>query len=140
MTVRETYSLLDHTADLKIRVFGKDLAGLFENAGLALFDLMIETDSLATDERTIRVSGDDPADLLVNFLRELLFLWTGEEKVVTMIIVTTLSEAAVVARVTIDPYSPERHHVIREIKAVTYHQIEVRPTKKGWQATVVLDI
>lgn len=141
MTVRETYTLLDHTADLRIRIFGKNLADLFKNAGLALFDLMIETDSsAATEEIEIHVAGADPADLLINFLRELLFLWTGEEKVVTMITITTLSETAVAARVNADPYMLPRHHVIKEIKAVTYHQAEVFPTKKGWQATVVLDV
>ena len=34
------YTLLDHTADLRIRVSGTDPAELFKNAGLAVFDLI----------------------------------------------------------------------------------------------------
>ena len=135
------YTLLDHTADLMIRVTGTDLADLFKNAGLALFDLIFDCETLTTDKIIeVQVNGDDPADLMVNYLRELLYLWTGKEKLVKMVDIVHISDTAVSARVSTDRYQPERHEILHEIKAVTYHQIDVSRTADGWQATMVFDI
>ena len=120
------YTLLDHTADLRIRVTGTDLADLFKNAGLALFDLIFDSETLTTDEIIkVQVNGDDPADLMVNYLRELLYLWTGQEKLVNLIDIVHISDTAVSAQVSTDHYRPEHHEMLHEIKAVTYHQIDV---------------
>lgn len=135
------YTLLDHTADLRIRVIGADTADLFRNAGLALFDLINRSTLLESREVIeIDVTGDDPADLMVNYLRELLYLWTGNEKLVKMIDILRVSDTAVSARVSTDRYHPQRHTILHEIKAVTYHQIEVSRTAEGWQAMVVFDV
>ena len=135
------YTLLDHTADLRIRVSGTDPADLFKNAGLALFDLITRPDRLKPGEVIeVSVIGDDAADLMVNYLRELLYLWTGEEKLVDRIEIVHLSDNAVSARVSADCYQPERHEIRHEIKAVTYHQIEVSRAGDGWQAMVVFDV
>jgi len=139
--MKKPYTLLDHTADLRIRVSGTNLADLFENAGLALSDLITVPDRLEPREVVeVTVSGDDPADLMVNFLRELLYLWTGDEKLVKLIDIVKISDCAVSALVSTDSYAPERHEIFNEIKAVTYHQIEVGRVADGWQAMVVFDI
>lgn len=139
--MRKPYTLLEHTADLRIRITGSDPADLFKNAGLALFDMIVDT-STVTSEGTIdlAISGEDYPDLMVNYLRELLYLWTGHEKMVTLIHIENISPTHVAARVTVGSYRPDRHAVSHEIKAVTYHQIEVAGGPAGWQAMVVLDI
>lgn len=135
------YTLLNHTADLRIRVTGKTMAALFENAALALADLICDPVNLAKGETmTIEVAGDDPPDLMVNFLREMLYLWTGYEKLVKMVRVTDITNTALSARVTAECYTPRRHTILKEIKAVTYHQIDVSRTTGGWQAVVVFDV
>ena len=139
--MKKPYTLLDHTADLRIRIRGADRAELFANAGLALADLICDPSSLkSADTATIAVTGDDPADLLVNFLRELLYQWTGRDKLIKMVETIHVSETSVSARVTVDQFTAAHHTILNEIKAVTYHQIEVAPTPAGWQATVVFDI
>ena len=135
------YTLLDHTADMRICVIGTGPADLFKNAGLALFDLITRPESLKPREVIeVAVTGDDPADLMVNYLRELLYLWTGNEKLVKMIDIVNISDATLSALVSTDRYQPGRHEILHEIKAVTYHQIEVSQTEDGWQATVVFDV
>ena len=73
------YTILDHTADLGIRVWGTDLIDLFKNAGKALMDLIIRSipAEKGTSER-ISVSGHDLADLMVKWLGEILYLFEGE--------------------------------------------------------------
>jgi SHS2 domain-containing protein len=139
--MKKNYTLLNHTADLRVRVFGNDPADLFTNAGLALFDLIAGPLPRSADQwLPLTVSADDRADLLINFLRELLYLWTGEDKLVSMVRIETISETGIEARVGFVDYLPGSHAVWHEIKAVTYHQIEVKRTPSGWQATVVFDI
>ena len=73
--IRKYYEVLDHTADLGIKVTGATLSDLYVNAGLALFDLITSiNENIDEEELTISVSGEDEADLLVNWLRELLYL------------------------------------------------------------------
>ena len=58
----------------------------------------------------------------------------------SMIDIVDISDTAVSARVSTDRYQPEHHEILHEIKAVTYHQIEVSRTAEGWQAKVVFDV
>ena len=139
--MKKPYTLLDHTADLKIQITGASQAALFQNAGLALADLICAPDRLTPEESlTIDIEGDDPADLMVNYLRELLYQWSGEEKLINSVDILDLSERTLSARIHTTHYHPDRHAILNEIKAVTYHQIAVEPTDGGWQATVVFDI
>ncbi|WP_419659069.1 hypothetical protein Dvar_79470 [Desulfosarcina variabilis str. Montpellier] len=139
--MKKNYTLLDHTADLRIRITGDSQAALFQNAGLALADLICEANSLTPDETlTIDVEGDDPADLMVNYLRELLYQWSGEEKLIQKVDILVLSDRTLSARIHTTHYNPDQHTILNEIKAVTYHQIAVEPVAGGWQATVVFDI
>jgi SHS2 domain-containing protein len=139
--MKKPYTLLDHTADLRIRISGASQAALFENAGLALADLICDPDTLnPEEEHTINIEGDDPADLMVNYLRELLYQWTGKEKLIKMVEILHLSETHVSARIVTAHYAPHDHTILNEIKAVTYHQITVEATDAGWQTVVVFDI
>ena len=58
---------------------GASLEELYAGAAFALFDLLTDLSSVrAGVAREIVVSGEDPADLLVNFLREILYAWNGD--------------------------------------------------------------
>jgi len=139
--MKKNYTLLDHTADLRICITGDSQAALFQNAGLALADLICDPDTLTPEESlTIDIEGDDPADLMVNYLRELLYQWSGEEQLINSVDILDLSDRTLSARIHTTRYIAERHTILNEIKAVTYHQIAVAPVDGGWQATVVFDI
>jgi SHS2 domain-containing protein len=136
-----TYRRVDPTADCGIQVFGEDLKALFENAGLALFDLIADAGLVKSGlEYAIQVSGSDWPDLMVNWLRELLYFWTGKELLVKEIAVTEILEYRLSARLRVDTFSAARHRLNHEIKAVTYHRIQVTRTPAGWEAVVVFDV
>ena len=73
-------------------------------------------------------------------MREMLYLWTGDEQLVQAVDILQISDTAVHARVSTDYYQPDRHRIRNEIKAVTYHQVDVRRTGQVWQATLVFDV
>ena len=139
--MKKPYTLLDHTADLRVRIFGKSMPGLFKNAGLALGELICSSGRTKPDtSTTIEITGEDPADLMVSYLREILYLWTGREQLVCGIEILDLSDQALSARIDLTHYHAGQHDILHEIKAVTYHQIAVEPVAGGWHAMVVFDI
>lgn len=132
---------MEHTADFRLEIFGKDAADLFVQAAKALTDLLTAPGSLeARQRRTLTVEGDDWPDLMVNWLRELLYLWNGEELLTCGVSLKNLAPTRLVAEVAIDAYNPHIHAIRNEIKAVTYHQIEAGPQSEGWRARVIFDI
>jgi len=135
------YTLLDHTADLGIRVYGTDLKDLFEGAGRALMHLMVKAEiPNKTRSMKISVSGEDLADLMVRWLGEILYLFAGENLVVTSIRMGSISSSHLDATLETVPFEPEIHEILTEIKAVTYHQIEVTEIANGWEAKVIFDV
>jgi SHS2 domain-containing protein len=135
------YEIIDHTADFGIEVRGADLRELFENAGYAMFDVITDTERLnALDETTINVSGADWPDLMVNWLRELLYLWTGKGLLVKIINVISLSEYKLSADIKFDHFDPGRHLIKSDLKAVTYHQIRVEQKDAIWEAGIIFDV
>ena len=139
--MKKTYHLIDHTADFGIQVFGTDSRELFTNAALALFDVITEMDELNGDDSCdITASGEDWSDLMINWLREILYLWNGREMLVKSVQVLSLSEHNISAKIYFDAYLPDRHTIKTEIKAVTYHQIQVKRSPSGWKAQIIFDI
>jgi len=136
-----SYKLIDHTADFGIHVFGKDEKRLFQNAALAMFELIVETgDARSGVQQRLSVEGADYPDLMVNWLRELLYMWAGGQKVLNAVAVDTLTSGSIAARVWAEPYDPARHSIIYEIKAVTYHQIDVAASNDHWEARIIFDV
>ncbi len=135
------YRFFDHTADFGLEILGDDAPSLFEEAAKALFDLVTSpADQKQGHRRRLDVAGEDWADLMVNWLRELLYLWNGKSLLVRGIELTMLEETRLQATITCEKYDPNRHEIRNEIKAVTYHQIEVGPFDDGWRARVIFDI
>jgi SHS2 domain-containing protein len=93
-----------------------------------------------TRSMKISVSGEDLADLMVLWLGEILYLFSGENLVVTSIRVESVSTSHLDATLKTVPFDPEIHETLREIKAVTYHQIEVTEIVDGWEAKVIFDV
>ncbi|MEW6333663.1 MAG: archease [Thermodesulfobacteriota bacterium] len=135
------YRVFDHTADLGLEVSAATVEALYAAAALSLFDLLTDLTRIrARIAREVVVTGQDPAEVLVNFLREILYLWNGEQFLVKTCQVLEATPRRLKALLRGECFDPVRHRTRREIKAVTYHQAAVRQTERGWVATVVCDV
>ena len=73
------FEFLEHTADVYIRAHGKTMEEAYENAALAMFETMTDTDKIAqTQEETIEVEAEDQYALLYNWLEALLVKFETE--------------------------------------------------------------
>ncbi len=135
------YTIFDHTADLGIEIYGKTLPELFANAAFAVFDIITDLRFVrATEERQIVVEGSGWEDLLVNYLREILYLYNGEGLLLKEGTVTEIDQRRLLGAVSGERFNPARHRINAEIKAVTYHQAAVRETQDGWIGRVIFDV
>ncbi len=135
------YTLIDHTADFGIQVSAETLGKLFSQAAEALFDQITDRTCLKGKKKIhINITGRDRPDLMVNWLRELLYLWNGKEMLIKSVEIQSVSEKRLRADVAFDPYSPDKHVINSEIKAVTYHQIRVAETQAGWESRIIFDV
>lgn len=128
---------IEHTADIAIRVWGRDLAGLFANAAYGMAcQLADPTEVERTVERAIELEAYDAETLLVAWLGELLYLNERDGDVFIdfeMGQVTPIHLRAVVRG------GPAQEHW-RHIKAVTFNELEIVRTGAGYETTIVFDV
>ena len=137
----EIYKIFNHTADVGIEIYGDDLHQLFINAGLALFDLITDIRTInAATSLPLTVEGTDREDLMVGWLSELLSLHHLRGYLLCDFTLHELEETTLSATLMGEPYTRSRHGELREIKAVTYHQLMVGREKDGWVARIVFDV
>jgi SHS2 domain-containing protein len=136
------YKLIDHTADLGIEVTGRTKRELFTKAALSLMDIVVERKGTpaGVEEKALTVEGSDPADLLINYLREILYLFNGEALIIGKCDITKCDNKKLAARLFLESYDKKKHVMKTEIKAVTYHGLSVERSKKGWKARIIFDV
>ena len=142
---QKQYEYLEHTADIKFLAYGRTLEELFENAALAMFNVMIDTSKVSGETaREVFLKSSDLEFLLVDWLSELLYLFEVDEIVFRKFQVKEIrdegSEYTITARASGEKFYPESHPFETEIKAVTYNQLEIEKTANSWKAQVVVDI
>ena len=135
------FEILDHTADIGLIVYGDDLKALFENAGEAFFHLITGLRKVKRRiERRINIRGESLERLMVDWLSELLYFHDVDNLLFKGFKVESVGEDGLKAVVKGEPFQEGVHVIKTEVKAVTYHQIEVRQEKERWRAQIIFDL
>jgi SHS2 domain-containing protein len=136
-----TFKILDHTGDIGIIVYGRDLNELFFNAGRAFFSLLTDLKRIRTTlERSIVLQSENLEELMVAWLGELLYLFDAQELLFRKFHVQKVSRYGLRATARGELFQPKRHVLKREIKAVTYHQVKVENKDGKWQGRIIFDL
>jgi len=135
------FEVLDHTADIGLIVHGKDLKTLFENAGEAFFHIITDLRKVKPRiERRINIGEESLQRLMVDWLNELLYLHDVESLLFKEFEVESVGENGLKAVAKGEPFQEEAHVIKTEVKAATYHRIEVRKERGRWRAQIILDL
>ena len=137
----KTYDLIDHTADIGVKAYGKNLSEAFKNVAKAMFDIITDNSTIESiGQYDIKLEAQDLEQLLVDWLSELLFLNSAKNLVFGFFKVEIDEKKnSLSATVFGDRYNISKHKVGAEIKAVTYHMLEVR-NKRPYHVQVLFDI
>jgi SHS2 domain-containing protein len=131
----------DHTGDLGLEVWAPTAARLYARAAEALMGLVADARGAAPAvERRVRLSGDDPADLLVHWLNTVLLESELARAVWTRVEVRRLTPTALEASLLGSPLDPARQTFLREIKAVSQHALELELEGPVCRCRLVLDV
>lgn len=132
------FELLEHTGDIKIRVYGTTLEELFSNAVYGMFaSISPHQKSDKKVEHVFTVQADSLEILLINFLSECLYLSDIHNEAYDAAQFTQLIHTN--AQGTLYGYPISGFERV-EIKAVTYHDTKIEQINDIWQATIVFDI
>lgn len=127
---------IEHTADWELLVWGPDLVGLLEQAARGMNALAeIRVADKPRLQRRLQLPAGDPERLLVSFLTELL--WQAErDNLAFDTFDLVISEDILDANLQ----GAEILFRLKEIKAVTFHNLSIRQTRRGLEANIVLDV
>jgi SHS2 domain-containing protein len=125
-----------HTADWALRAWAPDLPTLFAQAARGMYYLEgVEAAPAPQVEREITLSGDDTEGLLVAFLNELLYL-QDTERLAFEVLHCDIHDHELDVKVLGKPI----RHLNKAIKAVTFHNLAIRPTSRGLETVLTFDV
>jgi SHS2 domain-containing protein len=134
------WEIVEHTADVGIRGWGRDFPALVEALARGLFEVIAGPGKVeARVAHKLRIEGVDREDLLhealegLNTLHQVRGELYGEVRVEVV-------DTGLAMEVHGEPIDPDRHDLRTEVKAVTWHDLRVTETEKGWEGYVLLDI
>lgn len=131
------FEILDHTADIGIRAWGRTPEEMFEQAVRALLHLMYDPAGVARRlEREVEARAEGYEYLLVDLFNEILYLFDAEKLAFADVRVEQLSSEYVRARLPGEPFDPSRHEGRIYVKAATLHQLKVEFQSSSKQVLV----
>jgi len=131
--IHQKYEFFDATADIGFWAYGKTLEESFENAALAMFNVITNTETVVENEsKIINVESEDLVSLLYDFLEELLFIHEVDLFLLSKFIVTIKKEKfndneiyKVKTIATGEKIDWNKHYRGSEVKAITFHMMKV---------------
>ena len=133
------YEYLEHTADVKVRAYGKTLEQAFINAAYALTNIVTKDKIKKVIEKTIEVESEDDKSLLYDFLEQFLILIDSEGFLLAEVKELKIEDNKLTAKVigddNIDSYETETH-----VKAMTYQEMEIKKEKDIYTIQFIPDI
>ena len=135
------YEIIPHTADIGIKAYGKDLKELFQNAAYAMFDIIADLDGLKNSiTQPIEVKAQNSEELLVAWLNELLYNFYTKQMIFFDFQIEEIGPNSLKAKAFGRHLGQNRNSLKTEIKAVTYHELEIEDVKNKCVATVIFDV
>lgn len=141
MGTEPAWEELDHPADVRLRIRGQNMTELLENAARGMIQVFLDPDTVEDrDSFSVEAEGEDAESLLINWLQEILFTFDAERFAPCKVEIAALEEGRVVGRLGGEEFDPERHGTRTEIKAVTWHDLDLRESEAGLEVTILFDV
>ena len=139
------FEFLEHTSDAYVAAYGKSLEEAFENAALAMFDIMTDVSSI--EPRTadsFQMEADDEYALLYKWLETLLVKFETDMTLYSRFNIISIRKRnetfALEAKAYGETFSREKHRPRVEVKAVTYHRMDIRTEPSSVTIRYILDL
>lgn len=136
----KNFEYFDVTADIGFHSYGKNLNEAFENAGLAIFNIISDTKDIDCKiEKSFEIDSEDEVSLLYDYLEELLFLHEVEFMLFAEFHVEINEDLHLKVTIKGEPIDWDKHERKTEIKAITFHMMDVE-IKENVKLTAIVDL
>ncbi len=134
-----SFEYFEHTADIKFQASGKTIEKAFEQAAMALKQVIAE-DVKVKDKinKEIKAKGKDKKALLYNFLEEFLYLLDAEDFLFSKVTNIKIKDNTLKANISGDKAS--NYKFTNDVKAITYNSMFIKKEKDKYVVQVVLDV
>ncbi len=138
--MKKPYEFLPHTADVRIRAYGKNLEEAFINSAYAMTDVVVDHSKVKSSvEKEISVESENEESLLYDFLEQFLVLIDSESFLLNKVISLKISENKLTAKVSGDTH-PENYDIHTHVKAMTYQEMSIKKEKDKVTIGFIVDI
>jgi len=138
------FEWIEHPSDVGFRAYGKTISEAFENAALALFEIMVDTAKVEPKiKRDVSISAEDLGALLYDWLDRLIALYDSEGIVCSRFrveISKTAEGYQLEAETWGERFDLGKHPERTAVKAVTYHLMEIHEEPGNYWVQAVVDI
>jgi len=135
------YRFIEHTGDLGMEAYGRDLATLFEHAAEGFFVIITDPMSIReVEKREISLEAEGPEELLIKWLTEFIFLFDTESLLFRSFRILSLDHGKLTAVASGERYDEERHPLKTTVKAATYHKLHIERSTDGWKVRIIFDL
>ncbi len=137
----EPYERIEHTADIGIKAYGKDLKELFANAVKGLISILLPGARISHSlDHPIDIKGKDLKELFVNLLEEVLYQLNVKKFITGSISIIRLGKFELTAKLSGEPLDINKHQIEYDIKGVTFHQLKFEKEDDLLTVSVIFDI
>lgn len=135
------FDVTDHTADIGVTAYGRDLPDLMANAAYGMLSIVIEPGTVrSAQSHKVEVEAADEVSLLVEWLNALLYELDVNRLLFKTFDIVVTGNKRLTAVCRGERLDPERHRLKREVKAATYHNLSISREKGTYSASVIFDI
>ena len=135
------FTFLDHTGDIGFDLRAGSQEELFQAAARGLYEIMVErVPAVGETEAKVEVEEESPDLLLRSFLSDLLYRFLAHREILVRFQEFRIEGRRLTARASAARFEAQRDGLRTELKAVTYHQLDVHRDDSGWFARVIYDV
>jgi len=138
------FEILDHTADIGLAAYGKNKTEVFINAAKGMFEIIAGENKNLKENfyDKIKLEAESLEDLLIAWLNELLYISEVKLIIFNKFEIKELSDYHIKAEVGGVKIVQLHLKIKKEIKAVTYHCLEIKKDEESglWRAQIIFDI
>lgn len=135
------YEEIPHTADIALRIQGKDLKELFINAAYGMFDIIADLEGLKQSVSIdVNLKAPSKEELLVSWLDELLYNFYTKGIIFFDFDITRITDDTLTAKACGRHLGENKNRLKREIKAATFHDLNIADTPGGLSVDIVFDV
>ena len=135
------YEILDHTADVCLRVYGKSFEEILRNAACGMMNLITDRKKVEPlDAIKVEAEGETREELLVRWLQEILYLHQVKKMFFHDFEISRVTETRITGKAFGEKIDFEKHEAGSDVKGISYHNLRLETLGDRLKVDIIFDL